>query len=164
MKNRKINKLLSIIALLICVLSVCSLCACGTSADSGNTVQTESALIETAAQNDGLWANAVYTADTELGEGEKAVTVEVSAEDTTVTFTIHTDAETLGDALIAHGLISGEESEYGLYVKEVNGIKADYDTDKAYWASYKDGEYLQTGVDTTKISDGDKYELVYTKG
>lgn len=111
-----------------------------------------------------LWANATYTEDTALGEGAKTVEVEVKAEETAVTFTIKTDAAVLGDALLAHKLVAGEESEFGLYIKEVNGIKADYDTDGAYWAFYQDGEYAMAGVDATPIAGGEHYELVYTKG
>ncbi|MBQ2119193.1 MAG: DUF4430 domain-containing protein, partial [Clostridia bacterium] len=55
-------------------------------------------------------------------------------------------------------------SAYGLYVKKVNGITADYDTDKAYWAFYLNGEYASTGVDSTDIDENVKYSLVYTKG
>ena len=39
---------------------------------------------------------------------------------------------------------------------------ADYDADGLYWAFYKSGEYLMTGVDTTEIADGEQYELVCT--
>ena len=51
------------------------------------------------AKAEGLWANATYTEDTELGEGATTITVEVTAEDKTVTFTIHTDGTTLRQAL-----------------------------------------------------------------
>ncbi len=112
----------------------------------------------------GLWANATYTADTTLGEGAKTVEVEVKAEDAAVTFTLKTDEEMLGDALLAHQLIAGEEGEYGLYIKTVNGITADYDTDGAYWAFYQNGSYAMKGVDTTPITEGEQYALVYTKG
>lgn len=111
-----------------------------------------------------LWANATYTADTTLGEGAKTLIVKVQAEDKSVTFTIKTDKETVGEALIENSLIAGEESEYGLYVKSVNGISADYETDNAYWGFFKDGEYMMTGVDSTKFESGQSYELVYTKG
>ena len=50
-----------------------------------------------------------------------------------------------------------------MYIKSVNGVQADYDVDQAYWAVYQDGEYLMTGVDSTEVSDGAHYELVYTK-
>lgn len=112
---------------------------------------------------DDLWENAKYTEDAMLGEGEKTVKVVVEAENKKVTFTIATDQEMLGDALLENELITGENSEYGLYIKSVNGIKADYDKDKAYWGFYKDGEYMMTGVDTTAFAEGDQYELVYTK-
>lgn len=114
------------------------------------------------AKAEGLWANATYTEDTELGEGATTITVEVTAEDKTVTFTIHTDGTTLRQALEENSLIAGDESDYGLYVKTVDGMTADYDADGLYWAFYKSGEYLMTGVDTTEIADGEQYELVYT--
>lgn len=109
------------------------------------------------------WDGATYTKDTEFGTGAKTVQVEVKYESHSVTFTIHTDAATLGEALIAHDLIAGEESAYGLYVKTVNGILADYDIDQSYWGFFKDGEYMMTGVDGTEISGGEHFELVYTK-
>ena len=91
------------------------------------------------------------------------VEVEVRVEDKSVTFTISTDGATLGDALLEHGLIEGESGAYGLYVKRVNGILADYDVDASYWSFYKGGEYLMTGVDGEYITDGAHYEIVYTK-
>lgn len=72
-------------------------------------------------------------------------------------FEIHTDQEMVGAALQEEGLISGEEGDYGLYVKTVNGITADYDADKTYWAFYIDGEYATSGVDTTAIQEGSQY-------
>ena len=108
----------------------------------------------------GAWENATYRRDMEFGEGTKTVEVEVKAEDESVTFTIHTDKETLGEALLEHELIAGEESQFGLYVKFVNGIEADNDKDGTYWAFYKNGEMMMVGVDGVSISDGEHYELV----
>ena len=110
-----------------------------------------------------IWQDATYVKDTELGEGSKTLTVKVEVEDNTVTFTIHTDAETVGEALLNLGLIAGDESQYGLYVKQVNGMTADYDVDGTYWAFYINGEYAMTGVDTTHIVDGEIYSLVRSK-
>ena len=110
-----------------------------------------------------LWADAVYTEDAELGEGKTTVLVEVGIEDKSITFTIQTDKNILGDILLDHEIIEGEMGAYGMYIKSVNGVKADYDEDHAYWAVYKDGEYLMSGVDSTEVSDGEHYELVYTK-
>ena len=112
---------------------------------------------------EGLWKDATYLDDTTMGEGEKTIFVEVVAEEKSVAFEIHTDKDTVGDALSEHNLIDGDKGPYGLYVKYVNGIKADYDTDKAYWALNKGGAALTTGVDQTEIEDGAHYELVYTK-
>ena len=111
----------------------------------------------------GAWENATYRKDMEFGKGETTVQVEVKAEEQSVTFTINTDKKTLGEALIEHGLISGENGQFGLYVKLVNGIEADYDKDQTYWALYKNGEYMMSGVDTTEIADGEHYELVKAK-
>ena len=112
---------------------------------------------------EGLWESATHRRDMTFGNGAKTVTVAVKVEEQSVTFTIKTDEEYLGDALIAHELIEGEEGPYGLYVKKVNGITADFDVDQSYWAFYINGEYAMTGVDTTKIKEGEIYQLAYTK-
>ena len=131
-----------ILAVLLCV---------GVSACSKNETKTD------------LWAEAAYTEDAELGEGEKTILVEVVAEDKSVTFTIHTDKSILGDALTEHNLIEGEKGAYGLYVKKVNAIEADYDKNKAYWGINRNGEGLMTGVDGVELKDKDHYEFIYTK-
>ena len=136
----------SITSVLLSIVFVFCLVSCG------NTVDKT-----------GLWENATYLKDKEFGKGAITVQVEVKVEDQSVTFTINTDKNILGEALLEHGLIAGEESQYGLYVKVVNGITADYDVDQSYWAFYKDGEYMMTGVDSTEIASGEHYELVYTK-
>lgn len=110
-----------------------------------------------------LWADAKYTEDTEVGEGEKTVLVDVKMAEKSITFTIHTDASILGEILLGNELITGEDGPYGLYIKTVNGVQADYDKDHAYWAVFQDGEYLMSGVDSTEVSDGDHYEFVYTQ-
>ena len=115
---------------------------------------------ENSVSKTGTWENAVHLTNKEFGNGAKTVKVEVKAEKQSITFTLHTDKETLGEALMEHNLISGENGPYGLYVKLVNGIEADYDKDKTYWALYKNGEYMMSGVDTTVIADGEHYELV----
>ena len=110
-----------------------------------------------------LWAEAMYTDDAELGNGEKTIKVEVITPEKTVTFTLHTDEKILGEALLSHNLIEGEKGAYGLYVKKVNGILADYDIDGSYWGLNKNGEGMMTGVDGAELSDGDRYSIVYTK-
>lgn len=111
----------------------------------------------------GVWENATYRKDMTFGSGEKTVTVEVKAEDQLVTFTIKTDKDTVGAALLEHGLIAGEQGDFGLYVKVVNGITADYDVDQHYWAFYINGDYAMTGVDSTEIDESATYTLEYAK-
>jgi len=110
-----------------------------------------------------LWSSAVYTEDTEFGNGEKTIFLEVQAEEHSVEFIIRTNADTVGDALSEHDLVSGEEGAYGLYIKTVNGITADYDQNQSYWSFEQNGEYMMTGVDKTELTDGAHYELIYTK-
>ena len=96
----------------------------------------------------------------ELGEGSTQFSLTVTDKDGNETqFEIHTDKETVGEALLELNLIAGDESEYGLFVKTVNGITADYDTDGVYWAFYVNGEYASAGVDATPVTEGDSYAL-----
>jgi hypothetical protein len=137
------KKTVSIALLFICIFS---LVACGNSVDKT-----------------GLWENATYLQDTEFGEGAKTVTVEVKVEEQTVTFTINTDKKTVGEALVENKLVEGDQGAYGLYIKKVNGITADYDIDQSYWAFYINGEMAMTGVDSTDIDENAIYRLEYTK-
>lgn len=101
---------------------------------------------------------------TELGEGALSFHFSVVDKDGNETkFLIHTDEKTVGAALLEQNLIEGEESQYGLYVKKVNGIVADYDIDATYWAFYVNGEYAMSGVDTTDIVEGESYSFVVSK-
>lgn len=111
----------------------------------------------------GAWETATYDRNTELGEGSTTVTVKVIADDQELVFTVHTDKETLGEALLELKLIDGEQSQFGLYIKKVNGIVADYDADQTYWSFTKAGEMMMVGVDGAKIADGEQYELTRTK-
>ena len=97
------------------------------------------------------------------GEGATTFYFDAVNEDGTVTkFEIHTDKTTVGEALLELGVIAGDPSDYGLYVTAVNGVTADWATENAYWAFYIDGEYAQTGVDSTNISAGASYKMVKT--
>ena len=91
------------------------------------------------------------------GQKDNGVVNGVAKDGGKVTFTVKTDADTVGKALLDQGVIAGEDSSYGLYVKTVNGITLDYDTDGMYWAFYITGEYAQTGVDATGVEDGAVY-------
>ena len=99
------------------------------------------------------------TTPTVLGEGETTFYFEVHANDTITKYEIHTNQTKVGEALFELNLIEGEESEYGLFIKKVNGIEADFNSDKTYWAFYINDEYAMSGVDTTDIIENDTYSL-----
>ena len=109
---------------------------------------------------EGRWKDAIYRSNTEFGKGAKTVVVKVEAGEQFIEFTIHTDKSNLADALLEHKLVEGDNSQYGLYVKKVNGILADFDVDKTYWGLYKNGEMMMVGVSSVEFADGEHYELV----
>lgn len=97
-----------------------------------------------------------------VGEGALSFAFEVYNQDGSVSsVTIKTSKKTVGEALVELGIIEGEQGPYGLYVKAVNGVYADYDTDGAYWAFYINGEYAETGVDMTEIDETAVYSFRY---
>ena len=109
----------------------------------------------------GIW----YATRPATTQGSKTITVEVVHKDgSSKDFTYHTDAQYLGEVLLAEGLIQGDEGDYGLYITAVDGEEAVYETDGAYWAFYVGDEYASLGVDQTPIADGDSFSLVYTVG
>lgn len=112
---------------------------------------------------EGLWEKATYREDKTFGDGAKTVKVTVKAGDHSVTFTVKTDKDNLGDALLEHKLVEGEDGAYGLYIKKVNGILADYDVDQTYWSFQIGGEAQMNGVSDAKIQGGESFELVRTK-
>lgn len=97
-------------------------------------------------------------------EGGKNIKVEIiTVEAADKTVEIKTDAEFLRQALEQENLIQGDESEFGLFVKTVDGVTAD-DSKQEWWCITKNGEQLMTGVDFTPIADGEHYEITLTAG
>ena len=134
---------------ILCVTMAAAIAVCA--AGCGKTDQGDSK--DAADQN--VWEDGSV-----LGEGEKEFVltiVDKEGEETGVE--IHTDEETVGAALLDLGVIDGEDGDYGPYVKTVNGITADYETDGVYWAFYINDEYAQTGVDATTITEGADYSF-----
>ena len=96
-------------------------------------------------------------------EGQKTFTLVITHKDgSTKEQTFTTDAEFLGPFLEEKKLITGEEGPYGIFIKAVEGEKAVYEEDNAYWAFYVGEEYASLGIDKTPIEDGVTYKLVYT--
>ena len=89
---------------------------------------------------------------------QKHITIRVIANDQEYEFGYDTDAEFLRQALEDKDLIKGDESEFGLFITEVYGIKADSDK-RQWWCITKGGQAVMTGADTTPIANGDTFEL-----
>ncbi|MBR2353398.1 MAG: DUF4430 domain-containing protein [Clostridia bacterium] len=91
-------------------------------------------------------------------EGIKKFTVEVFFENGDVkTFQVESDKNTVGDALVEEGLISGEDGTYGWFITTVDGEYHKYEEDGKYWAFYINGEYASAGVSSTNLEDGATY-------
>ena len=166
MQKKCNKKLLSLIlSTMLIVAMAFSMTACGGNNTETPNTQGQSQVggneQETQAGNVGSDAQDGATV---LGEGAVVFNfVVVDGEGNEKTFEIHTDKTTVGDALLEVELIEGEEGAYGLYVKTVNGITADYDVDQTYWAFYMNGEMAMTGVDATDVEAGATYSFKVEK-
>ena len=78
-------------------------------------------------------------------------------------YTIQTEEEFLRGALEQEKLVTGDESETGLFVKTVDGVTAD-ESKQQWWCFSKNGEDLMTGVDVTPIEDGDAFTATLKEG
>lgn len=94
-------------------------------------------------------------------KGGKSVTIEVvDKAGVTATYNVRTDAEYLRGVMDeADGLTFVEEN--GM-VMNVNGERADYTLDKAYWALYIGEAYCNYGINDQPVADGDVFRIVYT--
>ena len=99
----------------------------------------------------------------ETQSGAKAYTVTVVHKDgTEKVFAYRTDEEYLAGALLEEGLVSGEDSQYGLAIITVDGEAAVWETDNAYWALWIGEEMAMTGASETPVYDGSIFKLEYT--
>lgn len=97
-------------------------------------------------------------------KGAKELSIEVIVPDEMdQEFTLHTDAEYLRQALEEANLIKGSESEFGLFILEVNGRIADQ-TKQEWWCITKDEATVNNGVDSIVIADGEHYEITLKTG
>lgn len=109
----------------------------------------------------GLWSSATYTEDTEIGSGAHTALITVTIDGKSVVITVRSDKDNLAEMLVETGLAEGDESEYGLYIKRVNGVLADYSVDQSYWSLLQNGMPTAVGASSITITDGDAYELMY---
>ena len=151
-----------IVTLIVAMMLVASM-VCGTVGCGGSNQQAGNAVQNTEVQDTEI-QKVEESQVTILGEGATQFAFTVIDKDGNETaFEIHTDKEIVGEALMELALIEGEVGAYGLYVKTVNGITADYDEDQTYWAFYVNGEYATSGVDTTAIEEGMTYTFKVEK-
>lgn len=107
----------------------------------------------------GLWLNS----RPEATEGSKTFTLTVVHSDgTSKDFTISSDREFLAEALLDEKLIVESDSP-GMYIT-VDGETADYNVNQSYWGFFIGDDYATEGMNTTAITDGAVYKLVYTIG
>ncbi len=144
------KSLSAIISLLLIVITLFTFASCGdNNASDGNIQEATAAATVTAPPGSKV-----------VGEGKTNFVFSVVDVDGNETFfDVYTDKTTVGEALLDCKLIEGEDGQYGLYVKTVNGTTLDYDKDGKYWAFYIDGEYAPTGVDLTEITQGKAYSF-----
>lgn len=158
MKNAEFVRILS---LFLCIVLITAMALTLGSCGKKEVPETSSGEItETSGKSSG---NDETVGAEYIGEGKHEFHFYVRTEDQSKLYIVKTDKDTVGDALIELGLIEGDESEYGLFVKKVDGITADYETDGTYWAFYVNGEYAMSGVDQTEITDGADYMLSWEK-
>lgn len=109
----------------------------------------------------GVW---FFTTQSSIITGEKNIKVMVVyADQSQDMFDIKTKEEFLRGALEQEKLISGNESQYGLFVTTVNGITAN-DSKQEWWQFSSSGSALPTSVDSTPIADGQQFEILLTVG
>lgn len=168
------KKIKSLISIILCTVLIAAAALFATGCKKGDTEAPETTVKADTTVADTTVADTTVPDDTVLETDENGVT-EMGEGDTQFTFTvvdgdggekvfnIRTDKKTVGEALIDLGLIEGEDGDYGLYVKKVNGILADYEKNKTYWAFYIGDEYAMTGVDKTDIEDGAEYSFKIEK-
>lgn len=146
MQKTKFKRILSIILCIVIVAAISLFTQGCTDNDTTGTTSPETTVSD------------VSETPEVIGQGAKAFFFIAEDKDGKETkWEVHSDEDTVGKALLAEGIIEGEDGPYGLYVKTVNGITLDYDTDGLYWAFYENGEYALTGVDQTEITEGQTY-------
>ncbi len=152
MKQRKFyQKMLCIVLVMLLAAAVLTMTGC-----AKKTAEAQNETAQAPEQSD---------AQIQIGTGSKTFYFEVTDKDGgTSSYAVHTDADSVGQALLDLKIIDGSDSDYGLYVTTVNGQTLDWDADQMYWAFYENGEYASAGVDQTPITEGATYAFVATAG
>ncbi len=162
----QMTRLKTVLSLIVCIVLIAAMALFTTGCNGNNTSsEIEKSQISNGSISDTSGSSTPDTtvSQTEsnvLGEGATKFTFTVTdAEGKETSYQVGTDKKTVGDALVELDLIAGDESEYGLYVKTVNGITVDYDKDGKYWTFYVNEEYATKGVDSTEAQAGATYSF-----
>lgn len=152
----------NLFAALLCAFTVTLAAGCGEQKPSAESGAFFASSDSTGDALSPLWERAQYTEDCEIGSGAHSARITVQIGERKVTITVKSDKTNLAEMLTESKLVEGEEGSYGLYIKRVNGILADYDADKAFWSLQQNGTPTALGASSITVADGDAYELVYT--
>lgn len=152
----------SILSLVLLMALIAAIALSVVSCDKNGEVESPATKLGAITQDNASSDNGAGGNDDEnsnvIGKGNTQFEFTVTFVDgTSRQYTVKTNETTVGDALSEVGLIAGEESTYGLYVKTVDGVTLDYNKDGKYWAFYINGAYASSGVDTTEIKSGEAY-------
>ena len=149
--------------LLVLLLAAAALTGCAQTPASTEAPKTEAQTEapKTEAQTEAQTEARPQIQPEELGEGSTMIYLDVTDRDGgTSSYAIHTDAETVGEALAALDIIEGENGMYNTVCEQT----LDWETDHMYWAFYIDGEYAPTGLDQTPVTADAHYALTATAG
>lgn len=142
---KKTKQFLSALICLILIISTAFFCnGCKKESENDNETTTQANSVDISVIGSGKTVF-YFTAVDEIGNETK--------------WEVHTDKETVGEALTDEKLIFGEDGPYGLYVKTVNGITLSYEESGYYWAFYEGDDYALKGVELTEIEDGKEYSF-----
>ncbi|MEE0808543.1 MAG: DUF4430 domain-containing protein [Acutalibacteraceae bacterium] len=150
MKTKKTLRTFSLSAVILVLIAAMALCmtACNETKDDASSASTLT----------------VTGTVKEIGEGATKFSLSITdGEGNEQKYNVSTDEKTVGAALLKLGVIEGDDGPYGLYIKKVNGITADYDTDGTYWSFYVDGAYASKSADQTEITAGAEYSFKVEK-
>jgi len=150
MKTKVMVSILAVIMLAAMAFSM--LAACDTGNTPGETTGGSAETSGTAQAQDIGQGNTVFRFEVIDDEGNVSV------------WNVSTDEQTVGDALVAVGLIDGDESAFGLMVTEVNGLASDFEANESWWKLLIDGAEAMEGVSSIEIETGKVYAFVYTIG
>ena len=131
--SRKV--LMTVIAAVLIVSSLFTLAACGKKNDPVASSQS-------------------------VEDAKVSITFKIVKDGQTSEFPLETSKKYLADALVEAKLV--EYASDGYYTT-INGITADWNTDKSYWWITVDGKDSMKGLNDIELTDGGSYEVTYKK-